>query len=240
MIDMKQVKGLWRRSFIKMPADDPVFEDHETHVYWFQADDIYADLRIPLKKATGSAPSPEVEGFAGISVLDGDQCTWHRFINLQGAMKAPDIGTLTLTPDGLYEVGLERSYEELWTPVPVQGSVLSAAYGADEWLAILVWSDSHFLIAVDQPSRVEGNLGDKEDQGSSCEATVGTYCFGLFKGTQGVAHLSNRADLVKKAVLNDLDQDMFRPTAMLEKWFGRRTWSRLNLASDISGFSKPK
>ena len=121
----REILGLWKRAYIKAPAENPAHEDHETRVYWFQAPELYADLRVPAEFASGFGGAAlkdldcdtlfrlgKCEGFAGISTVEDSVCTWRRFINLQGPEDGKDIGRLSHAPDGMYEHGVEADFVE--------------------------------------------------------------------------------------------------------------------------------
>ncbi|MBD1548629.1 hypothetical protein [Roseibium aggregatum] len=164
----RDVLGLWRRAYIKAPAENPSHEDHETRVYWFQAPELYADLRVPAEFASGFGGAAlkdldtdtlfrlgKCEGFAGISTVEDSVCTWRRFINLQGPEEGKDIGRLCHAPDGMYEYGVEADFVELWQNDPSRSSGMRAEIysDGDGRIAILVHSATHFLFACDRPER---------------------------------------------------------------------------------------
>lgn len=177
LVTQSDIVGLWRRSYLKAPVEAPSFEDHETHVYWFQADGLYADLRIPKRFADGVSVSKlsdlsgedltmlsASEGFAGIATVEASICTWQRVINLQGPEEGRDIGRLVNMPEGLFEYGVEADFIELWLnqnvcPSAVQGR----AFLADgEFLSFLVTSPTRFLFACDRPARTAHKIRWRE------------------------------------------------------------------------------
>jgi hypothetical protein len=64
------VQGVWTRQSVSLDGGEP-FETQ--HVYWLQAGDCYADVRVPFHPAGGTSC------FAGRSGWDGDRFRWtHR------------------------------------------------------------------------------------------------------------------------------------------------------------------
>ncbi|WP_223423496.1 hypothetical protein [Tateyamaria pelophila] len=118
------IQGHWIRDWIKAPS----FEDHTTRVHWAQVGLDYADVRIPRDRPDLSNVSAldalsaddliklaQAEGFAGHVTLRGDQCTWHREINLHGTPDAPDVGEISFDAEGrMVETGVHAEYTELW------------------------------------------------------------------------------------------------------------------------------
>ncbi len=222
------IRGLWRRAYIKAPAKDPSFEDHDTHVYWFQADGLYADLRIPARFAAGlSAASlsdlarddllalAASEGFAGRATVVGGVCTWQRVINLQGPEEARDIGRLERAPGGLFEYGIEADFVELWLDEQTNGR---AAEGrvficGDTFLGCLITSPTHFLFACDQPARKalktpwNRALSQALAEGDQDQLTVlfqPEYSFGRLEGGAAVIELSSHPNRVGAMLSDDL------------------------------------
>ncbi|MEM8795879.1 MAG: hypothetical protein AAGE61_09965 [Pseudomonadota bacterium] len=207
------IRGLWRRDYIKIPAKDPTFEDHDTAVYWFQADGLYADLRIPkaLQDDTGNltehnlkAAIASAEGFAGISDVSHNRCTWKRFINLQGPEPQPDIGDLARDPEaletGMLETGLDDAYLEYWHHLE-KNAPEGRAYVSNEGdLGVLIHSRTHFLVAIDKPEKCSEKTTIKEQkEGLSLEDVIqrsGHYCLGEFMNGKAVVRLSNLPMLV--------------------------------------------
>lgn len=163
-----EIRGLWRRAFIKSPVGKPDFEDHDTQVYWFQANGLYADLRVPARFSQGLSADclaelchddllalSEAEGFAGWAAVVDGTCTWQRAINLQGPETGRDIGRLERTSGGLYEYGVDADFVELWLDQqednpPPKGRVFTGEGGC--W-GFLISSETRFLFALDRPSR---------------------------------------------------------------------------------------
>ncbi|MEL7526619.1 MAG: hypothetical protein AAFN16_12650, partial [Pseudomonadota bacterium] len=220
------IKGLWRRAYIKAPAEVPEFEDHDTQVYWFQADGLYADLRIPVRFSHGlSAPSlsvlaqddllelAEAEGFAGCaSVVDG-VCNWQRAINLQGPESGRDIGRLEWTSGGLREYGVEADFVELWlnqqldAPAP-DGRVFTCEGG---FWGFLITSPTRFLFACDRPSRKNLARPWKEvltqalnrfDRELLTDLFQAEYSFGRIEDGAAVIELSSHPNRVGAVLCN--------------------------------------
>lgn len=144
--------GLWRRTLYAEPAaGEPVFVDRDTQVFWLQAGDWHADLRVP-------ADRPDFAGidtlagcgrdrlvwlacqtaFAGITRVEGRFCTWHRLVDLAPTLDK-DIGEMRFIDDDTLE---ERHpgglYRELWQRLTPAGSaepvVRLDATGLPRWL----------------------------------------------------------------------------------------------------------
>lgn len=224
-ITANHVRGLWKREYIKIPAEEPTFEDHETEVYWFQAEGLYADLRIPKLVAIGKHDSDLVrkcEGFAGVSSVENNTCTWQRFINLQGPLEGADIGVLKFADEGLYEIGLEDAYLELWTRVDVQGEVNGQTYRTESHETVVaIWSDSHFLIAIDAIGRLDNETVLKDTPG---QIDYGTYCFGHIQKGEAIVSLSNRPSLFGQSILTGLATRDLKPEPALKAFAGDGDW----------------
>lgn len=220
------IKGLWRRAYIKAPADVPEFEDHDTQVYWFQADGLYADLRIPVRFSHGLFAASlsefaqddllelaEAEGFAGYaSVVDG-VCHWQRAINLQGPETGRDIGRLERTSGGLREYGVDADFVELWLNQQVDGPTPDAHVFTCEggFWGFLITSPTRFLFACDRPSRKNLARPWKEvltqaltrlDREQLTDLFQAEYSFGRIEDGAAVIELSSHPNRVG-AVLCD-------------------------------------
>jgi hypothetical protein len=124
-------RGIWRRSLLATPE----MRDTTTTVYWMQAPNWHADIRIPAGRpdfsgvasldacsAAQRAWLATQQGFAGITRvtrdLAGEVCTWQRRIDLQPPQPAPDEGWMRFEPDRLVETGKHASYLEHWHRLP--------------------------------------------------------------------------------------------------------------------------
>ncbi len=222
------IRGLWRRAYIKSPAETPDFEDHETHVYWFQANGLYADLRIPegFSKGISAACLAELpqedllalsacEGFAGWAAVEDGICTWQRAINLQGPESGRDIGRLERTPGGLFEYGVDADFVELWLEQQVgdrapEGRVFTCDGG---FWGFLISSPTRFLFACDRPTRKNLALPWKDalaqaltptDRNQLADLFLAEYSFGRIEHDTAVIELSSHPNRVGKVLCDTL------------------------------------
>jgi len=222
------IRGLWRRAYIKAPVKEPELEDHDTQVFWFQADGLYADLRIPARFSKGLPASclcelaqddllalTEAEGFAGWAAVDDGVCTWQRAINLQGPETGRDIGRLERTSGGLFEYGVDADFVELWLdeqtehPMPV-GRVFAGDGG---FWGFLITSETRFLFALDRPSRKNLARPWKEDLAQALTDTdrdqltdlfQAEYSFGRIVDGSAVIELSSHPNRVGAMLCENL------------------------------------
>ena len=107
--------GLWRREAIEFPDGTA---DRATRVLWGQTRTLYVDLRIPADRPSGRGRQSfedftdaellrlaDQKGFAGHILMNGDLCTWVRYIDYRPATGRPDSGRLRLEGETLYEEG---------------------------------------------------------------------------------------------------------------------------------------
>lgn len=222
------IQGLWRRAYIKAPAETPKFEDHDTQVYWFQARGLYADLRIPARFSNG-VPAPRLadlsqddllalagsEGFAGWAAVDDGVCTWQRAINLQGPETGRDIGRLERASHGLFEYGVDADFVELWleqqsSEAAPEGRVFTCAGG---FWGFLITTPSRFLFAGDRPARKNLALPWNEalaqaltlaDRDQLNDLFQAEYSFGRIEKGAAVVELSSHPNRVGSVLSENL------------------------------------
>jgi hypothetical protein len=115
-------QGLWRRTLLETLDG----RDLDSLVYWLQTERWHADIRIPTGRPNfGGVNSLEQcaaaqlawllqqEGFAGVTVVEGDLCEWHRRMDYR-CDSHRDIGHLRFSGGLLEEFGVERPYYERW------------------------------------------------------------------------------------------------------------------------------
>lgn len=132
-----RLHGVWQRSLYAEPADgEPAYVDRDTQVFWLQAGDWHADLRVRADRSDFSgiasiehcsrAQRIELAGqtaFAGITCVEGAFCTWHRLVDLGPGMDK-DIGAMRFIDDDNLEERHPRGlYRELWQRLPVAANV---------------------------------------------------------------------------------------------------------------------
>ncbi|MES1930013.1 hypothetical protein SADO_12184 [Salinisphaera dokdonensis CL-ES53] len=123
--------GLWQRTLYAEPANgEPTYVDRDTQVYWLQAGDWHADLRVPGERpdfsGVGSLDDCSHEqliwlagqtAFAGITRVEGHFCSWHRLVDLSPGLEK-DLGVMRFVDENTLE---ERQpvgrYRELWSRV---------------------------------------------------------------------------------------------------------------------------
>jgi hypothetical protein len=171
--------GLWRREAIVFSDGT---EDRTTRVLWGQTRSLYVDLRIPADRPPARGRSSfdefsEVEllrladqmGFAGHVVLEGDLCSWVRYIDFQPNTGRLDRGRLELDGETLHERGesssvLAKDYHEIFHReqkaerrcaalqcfLLMEGSAHEEGAGS----AVLVLIDDQFLFARSRPQEL--------------------------------------------------------------------------------------
>jgi len=146
--------GVWRRRLIAFPDGR---EDRTTTVFWLQTRSTFADIRLPqeslvLQKLPRSALPAEAllvlarqDGFAGHTTLDGDLCTWHRWISYRPPGPTADAGRLRLEAGLLIEEGVHAVYREDWERLDdgTEGAMAFASIGGPSRLLVRV--GSHFI-----------------------------------------------------------------------------------------------
>ena len=120
--------GLWQRTLYAEPArGEPDRVDDTTQVFWLQAGDWHADLRVPADRRdfTGIESLPAcrrdqlewlagLTAFAGITRVQGPFCTWHRLVDLSPGLDK-DIGVMRfIDDDTLEECHPSGRYREIW------------------------------------------------------------------------------------------------------------------------------
>ena len=132
-----EYEGLWRRTVIHRSNG---VSDTTTQVWWFQSSSLHFDLRIPVDHVG-------VTGFAGVTVVDGEQCAWHPAIAFPAISSELDAGWMRFDDaDHLHETGLDNSYEEDWYREPtgpmhglrleeVNGDAIAILLISDQWMA---------------------------------------------------------------------------------------------------------
>lgn len=123
-----QYLGVWKRTLLRTPD----FEDITSRVYWLQTRDYHADIRIPADRPACAGKTgfdqltrdellglARQQGFAGITVVEGDICRWLRTADFQPPTAVSDIGRMVFeTPDRMFEYGVEADYFEIWDRMP--------------------------------------------------------------------------------------------------------------------------
>lgn len=160
--------GLWQRTLLA--TDDRL--DMRSTVYWLQTGSWHADIRIPADRPdfTGTTSLADCssaqlqwlarqQGFAGITVVTGDQCIWKHVIDFQPPSGKRDIASMQFAhPDKLLEYGIEDAYCETWERVADdkyghchalqlldQGTIAEPA-------SYLLVSGNHFIHARNRPA----------------------------------------------------------------------------------------
>lgn len=165
------LKGIWRREAMIF-ADGR--SDRTTSVHWGQTGSLYVDLRIPAgrpaargRRSLEAFDNEELlriaaqKGFAGHILMDGDRCTWIRYIDYQPGTGRPDSGRLRLEGETLYEEGdatsiVASSYREIYRHerkaqrLCAALRAVSAESSGGHREAVLVLIDDRFLYARDR------------------------------------------------------------------------------------------
>ena len=139
-----QYEGLWRRTGIWRSNGS---SDLSTQVWWFQSACYHIDLRIPAGRVG-------INGFAGLTVVEGDRCEWRPAIAYPAISAELDAGWMRFDDaDHIHETGLDHSYEEDWYREPA-----GAMHGVrlhdphSDALAYLLISDHWMAWACGRPS----------------------------------------------------------------------------------------
>lgn len=171
--------GVWKRSLLTTGSG---LRDTSATVYWLQTKELFADLRIPvpepaegcssLQECTGEQllQLAQQQGFAGITTVLGDLCTWHRELDYQPKSGPPDVGKMAfafhdhLTED---DPSGKNKYHEDWQRV--QGSDglswgyrLQAANQADR-KGFLLGAGNYFFFVGDRCVSLE-TMGELTSQ----------------------------------------------------------------------------
>jgi len=121
------VRRCWRRTALAVPGR-PL--DDTTAVEWLQGDELYVDLRTPAGRPEVAAASLNElsrddllalcrqEAFAGQVLVDGDEWTWLREVDLHPPGPLPDRGRLHRAGEVVVETGIGRDYHEDWVADP--------------------------------------------------------------------------------------------------------------------------
>jgi hypothetical protein len=144
--------GVWRRRLIAFPDGR---EDRTTTVLWLQTRSTFADIRLPQESVAMPVPARQ-DGFAGHTTLDGDLCTWHRWISYHPPGPTPDAGRLRMEAGLLVEEGVHAAYREDWERLDDGAEGTAAFAGIDGPSRLLVRVGSHFIrIEVRDPVSYE-------------------------------------------------------------------------------------
>ncbi|AZZ45587.1 hypothetical protein C1896_12215 [Pseudomonadaceae bacterium SI-3] len=168
--------GVWRRRLLTTTDG---CRDETSDVYWLQTAHLHADVRIPHPPTTAASLTTcthsqqlalcEQAGFAGLTMVDGDTCQWHRLIDYQPPSGSPDIGRMRFEgPDRLLEDGLDGRYHEVWQRVPESsgtnwGLWLRSADEPERQACLLVAGD-YFMFVADRPAPLDPEGGQLRDQ----------------------------------------------------------------------------
>jgi hypothetical protein len=112
-----QFTGVWRQESIAVGDGAP---DQPCDVFWLQAGQAFADLRLPRRAGV------EPEAFSGHTTFDPPALTWHHHLDLT-ARHEPDVGVVEWRGADLIERGrtvvngADVPYEEVWRRVPHDG-----------------------------------------------------------------------------------------------------------------------
>jgi hypothetical protein len=124
--------GLWRRKGIWRSNGSA---DTSTLVLWFQSPSLHIDVRV------GQI------GFAGLTVVDGNRCTWHPEIAFPSVSSEVDTGLMRFEAANLlHEAATDGSFHEIWEKIsdgPVaatrhlsqDGGIVNYLLTNSEWLA---------------------------------------------------------------------------------------------------------
>ncbi len=121
--------GLWQRLILQ---NDGAPADVTSHVFWLQTRSWHADIRIPAQRPDFSQHASfqacdrdrllwltGQRGFAGVTEVEGEICSWQRKVDFQPPSGRRDMGRMVFVdPDTVVETGIEARYLEIWERVP--------------------------------------------------------------------------------------------------------------------------
>lgn len=183
-----QYLGVWKRSLLTTGSGD---RDTTTFVFWLQTPKLFADLRIPVPRPAEECSNlqdcnadqmvqlSQQQGFAGVTEVSGDVCTWHRELDFQPKSGPPDIGKMVFVSADLLtedDPSGNNNYHEDWQRL--QGSEGTTwAYrlqAADEpgRKGLLLGAGDFFFFAADRrvPLPSEGTLTSQVQMARSVDA----------------------------------------------------------------------
>lgn len=216
--------GVWQRTLLTTVGGE---YDSCTRVYWLQTAQLFADLRIPQPTPQTPAQLALQAGFAGVTEVRGEQCQWHRAIDLQPPRASLDIGRMQfIRPNYLIEDGLDNSYHEVWERLPDSlgrndGHWLHAADGRQ---GCLLLAGDYFLFAASraQPLPAGTSLSALLEQGCeisellSFELSFGRQQHGATPWRIELSTLPERASQTLLPAYIDPDHiDLWRTPAVL-------------------------
>lgn len=155
--------GLWHRRLMVRPDGS---RDETTRVFWLQTDGLYADIRAPIDRPSGTgrtgygdysdgelAALARMQGFAGQFSVDGSYCAWQREFDFQPPSEFADEANCHWEDGMLVEIGIHAPYREDWargTPVdPPTASFRPADSGR---AGLLVVAGGYFIAMFDRPA----------------------------------------------------------------------------------------
>jgi len=121
--------GLWQRIILQ---SDSMPADVTSNVFWLQTRSWHADIRVPAGRPDFSQlPALQAcnrerllwladqQGFAGLTEVEGDICSWERKTDFRPPTGRRDMGRMVfIDPDTVIETGIEAHYLEIWERVP--------------------------------------------------------------------------------------------------------------------------
>jgi hypothetical protein len=144
----ERFSGAWRQTSISVDGQPP---RQPADVIWIQADDVYADLRVPKHAAH------PVACFAGTTTWDAPHLCWAHHLDLTSA-RHEDVGAMVGEGDELVEAGWSEldgrrvPYVECWEREPGSTGPLLALTRRDG-LGTLVQAGDHALTVCDDRPR---------------------------------------------------------------------------------------
>lgn len=216
--------GVWQRTLLTTTAGE---HDRDTRVYWLQTAHLFADLRIPWPAPQTPQQLALQAGFAGVTEVRGEECQWHRVIDLQPPRASRDIGRMHFQrPDYLLEDGLDGSYHEVWERLPdslgrSDGRWLHAADGRQ---GCLLLAGDYFLFAASrtQPLPPGSSLGELLARGGhaaellSFELSFGRHQHGAMPWSIELSSLPGRAgQTLLPAAIDPNHADLWHQPALL-------------------------
>lgn len=131
--------GVWRRLSIEENGD----RDTTTRVFWLQTSCCFGDIRIPAERSAQAMDRQD--GFAGVTRLKGDLCTWHHTMDYLPDAEATDVGRLYWQGDILVEMGPEDAYKEEWQRVATGPTAAMTLFDDLVWQGWLVVCGDWFI-----------------------------------------------------------------------------------------------
>lgn len=238
--------GVWKRSLLTTGSGH---RDTTTLVLWLQTQTLFADLRIPVPVPAEGCSSlqdcsgqqllqlAQQQGFAGVTDVSADICTWHRELDFQPKSGPPDVGKMEfVTNDFVTEddpTG-ENRYHEVWQRLEGSSGVSWGyrlqAVDEPQRKGFLLGAGSFFFFAADRQVNLpsEGDLEshltstasvDQQQALLAMELSFGTIDKHGGRAAWTIAHSTVPGRVGQVLLSPDLTLDALKNTSTLQLGF---------------------